>query len=87
MYELLMCFVTAFLFFNINPKSPDQVNTSSKDIQNIYMYMINKLYVRIKLYISKHSMYVIVFTLITYNLNGENLEQRQESNLFYPKRK
>lgn len=56
-----MCFVTAFLVFNINPKSPDQVNTSSKDIQNIYMYMINKLYVRIKLYFSNHSMYAIVY--------------------------
>lgn len=63
MYELLMCFVTAFLVFDINPKSriPDQANTSSKDIQNIYMYMINKLYARIKLYFSNHSMYVIVY--------------------------
>lgn len=47
--------------FNIDPKSPDQVNTSLIDIQNIYMYMINKLYVRIKLYFSNHSMYVIVY--------------------------
>lgn len=61
MYELLMCFVTPFLVFNIDPKSPDQVNTSLKDIQNIYMYMINTLYVRIKLYFSNHSMYVIVY--------------------------